>query len=376
MVCSIDMARRKLQASFLSAVFLGSKDTDSNVHSLVNDSLLSFEGLHLQKRDFPLAAKGKATETGIYSLSDPNNALYGKIFGHLLLKDETKRNEDDYRCEGLLIGPNHVLTVYPECDPSPPAAGADTYHKNTVAAGEKVVYQYTKKAEGTDGVKIAVEVKSMWRTIGSKYLIALIADDSDLKGIDKDHFPLLSWTKQPDARNYGTYLETAQNYPVLLSTPTAVQSLKTHDFNEDLKWLLQRSTYEDHPEAIKLRKGGVRDRTGDLDDSLKVGGKAKPLDGAAFFKPTGDTVALIGIRSKEWTKKCREGVPIGIRAIKRSKPGPILEAGTFHCGYRLDYTTVKELYQTGLAVHKDLPRDNNKVFPQEKTGRWNAVTEE
>lgn len=360
------MTRKKLQAPLVSVLILSFfastaavEITDRHANSAANESLLHMEGLHRQKRVFPIKGSGAATETGIYHLNVnmPTSALYGMIFGHLLLKDETRRTDLDYQCEGVLIGPRHVLSVFPECYPAP-AGFMMKSHTNPVTPGEMVVYQYTKKVVNA-AQKFTVDVESMWRTGSSKYVVARLAHSVDLTAIPKDRFPFLSWTKQPDAYNYGLYLETAKNYPVLLSTPTATQSLTTFDFNQHLRRFLERSNYNDDPEAIRLVRGGRVNPKGDLDANQKVGGEARPLNGAAFFKPTGDTVALIGLHSDEWTTICGSKLPVlSLKAGSKRKP----PADTFHCGYRLDYNTVQDLYHMGLAAQEGLPRDSDTVI--------------
>lgn len=183
----------------------------------LNNSLLTEETFHRQKRHFPLETKAGTTHTGYFSIKSEEGVLYGMIFGHLLLKNEQKRTGSNYQCEGVLIGPNHVLSVYPECDPA-----LRGYHDTPVEVGDQIVYQYTKLERG-GARKATVNVLSFWSNSNCKYVIGLLADDDNIKKMHDSDFPVLSWNKQEGPNNYNLFLETAENYPVLLSTPTSTQ---------------------------------------------------------------------------------------------------------------------------------------------------------
>lgn len=386
-----DMATKRLQATFLAALVLIASswafshhqtDTtaaDQRQSPSQNDSLLvtafqDRETVHRQRRGFPLEEDKPGEDlgidkTGFYSLSKKRYELYGILFGHLLLKNQLKRKGAFYRCEGVLIGPKHVLTVYPECFPAGAgSAYAGMYHNTPVdAATEQIVFQYTKKGGGKVE-KAAVIVESMWRTVASKYLIALLADDPILTKLSTEQFPLLTWTKQDALNNYDIYLEMVNDYPVLLSTPTATQDLTNYEFNGNLRTFLSKSEYEKNPTMISLKRGGIKDPDGYLDGSVKVGGVAMPLNGAAFFKPAEETAAVLGFTSQEFTDQCYDDSFNARLAIGGKRKRPTKRINTYHCGHRMDWEDVKNLYEIGLAVDDGMPRDNGVVFPHSPTG--------
>ncbi len=77
-----------------------------------NESLVNAEKPLLRwKRSFLLADTGKAEETGYYSFANKNNSFIGLMFGRLLFK---ATGRIIHECEGVLIGPKHVLSLYPE----------------------------------------------------------------------------------------------------------------------------------------------------------------------------------------------------------------------------------------------------------------------
>lgn len=367
----VDMARVTLQAVFLtlllpctysSEILSDYKDVSPGSvakEPSLSNSLVTEEIFQRQKRDFPLETKGGAKREGYFNIKSEGNALYGMIFGHLLLKDEKKRTTDHYQCEGVLIGPKHVLSVHPDCDPA--------QAKKPAGVGDEIVFQYTLLDKGM-AWKATVKVESFWNIPNCQYIIGLLEDDDHIKKIKPSDFPVLSWTKQEGPENYNLFLETADNYPVLLSTPTATQDLSNGQFNGILRRVLKKSKYSvfKASEIIKLKRGGIREFSGGLAVNVKVGGPAKPLSGAAFFKKTSKTIALVALVSDYQISKCEEN------ALEESMAGKSQEgakgssrsvADTLLCGFRLDWGHVRTLYQIGLAVDDGLPRDNKKVIP-------------
>lgn len=124
-----------------------------------------------------------------------------------------------------------------------------------------------------------------------------------------------------------------------------------------------------------MKKVGITPPSGNLKD-IKVGGFAKPLNGAAFFKKTSNTIALLGLVSESAISDCQKNALEPSQKEKsqkgKSQKGKSQEGAkrqrlsatdTFQCGYRLSCGEVLNLYQIALAIDDDLPRDNIKVIP-------------
>lgn len=327
-----------------------------------------------------MESEGGALETGFYAQTI-NNALNGIVFGHLLLKDETRRTDSDYKCEAVLIGPKHVLSIYPECVPTAydsfpydsslgrPKIRDDGGDGEIADGGDgEIVYQYSKNKGVSKFSKAVVKVESMWRTKNSLYVVSLLADLQDL---EEEKFPILSWTKQDAIENYGLYLEMAEKYPVLLSTPTATQDLNAKFVNPHLKKFLANSEFEEDLNHITLKTPGLAPPTGDFDASVKVGGTARPLNGAAFFKPTGGTVALFGLNSATMVLNCETRTYFATAGLKQEKrkPGGKDEEKNGCQRHFLSWKShgLERRRETGSAAGNGLPRDH-KVIPQKAAG--------
>ena len=355
--------------------------TGGHSDSLADSSLLltryatSEEVFHQQKRSFPMSTKkGEAKETGFYNVGNLNNALYGTIFGHLVLEDASKRGDVYYKCEGVLIGPRHVLIPLKDCSPKDAGIatyrdfkGQQKYHEKKVEDGEGIVFLYTK-VTGNTGTRHGVKVESIWKKQNSKYAIALLATNNDLSNIE---FPIVSWLNQNALDDYQLCLEMAKDYPVLLSTPTVTQALKDpkkFEYNGELSKVLSNAEFRDcqrYVNVITLAKKGLPRQVGDVDISVGVPGIAKPLSGAAFFKLLDQTGAVVGIKSDSMTGECE------IRPQKRKAPGnpPAKNlADTFQCGHRFDWNDAKGIYELGMAVDPTMPRGND-VIPKSETGK-------
>ena len=287
-----------------------------------NESLAVFASMKKtvlrRKRSFPLKETGGANETGYYSFANKDNAIFGLIFGHLWYT----YGEQTKQCEGVLIGPNHVLSIYLEC---------------VLVGANNVVYEFTVGSS-----KSRVNVLSIWRPERSDYIVALLENDETLCNINAEKFPLLSWTKQNAIDNYGLFPEKADNYPVLLSTPTATQELTTGKFLSNLRKFLMKFSYEKNPFEICLREGAK-------------GNKVKQMfsSGASVFKLSSNTVALFGLMS-EYLSDGRELYSImHISLIKPLRKTPSLTS--FLCADRMSWADVRRIYEIGLAVDEHMP---------------------
>ncbi len=287
-----------------------------------------------RKRSFPLKETGGAKETGYYSFANKDNAIFGLIFGHLLFTygKQTKK------CEGVLIGPNHVLSVYAEC---------------VLKSANKVVYEFT-----VGSLKSRVNVLSIWRSKRSNYIVAHLQSDNTLRNINAEKFPSLSWTRQDSIHNYGLFPEIADNYPVLLSTPTATQELTTGKFKflSNLRNFLMKVSYEKTPALICLRGSG---------NSNNV--KQMFSNGASFFKPSSNTVALFGLMSQGCSDNTETFSSADISLMKSLRKTSSLTQ--LLCAERMSWDDVRRIYEIGLAVDDHMPRDNGHVFPKEATGK-------
>ncbi len=336
-----------------------------------NESLAVFaiteKTVLLRKRSFPLKKAGEADETGYYSFANNDNAMFGLIFGHLLFK--AKNGDIVTKCEGVLIGPKHVLSVYPDC---------------ILTDANRVEYQFTTVTDvSQENYRPQVNVISIWRNKGSQYIVALLEDHWTLLNMNVDKFPWLSWTKQDGINNYGLFPEMADNYPVLLSTLTVNQDLnegtlspEVHKFfaesqylkppvAETLSLMTRASCNENRPPPSKRKNWGYERKT------------FEPLNGASFFKPLSNGVALLGLTSMVIAGQCDRNDVIG----KLNTNGPTLRRlpsteGKEACCFSSDrwgWRDVQNLYQIGLAVDGTMPTDKGTVFPETETGKVSFI---
>ncbi len=160
-----------------------------------------------------------------------------------------------------------------------------------------VFYEFTNVAEASNE-KSEAEVFSMWRTERSKYLVGLLAEYLNHIGIDVNKFPLLSWTREEGINNYQLFPETADNYPVLLSTLTVTQDLVRGTIDSNLRSSLSNFHYtstDAHDKICLERVSGSK-----ID--------WKQNYGTSVFKPSSGTVALFRLVSRSNSDGVRQSL--------------------------------------------------------------------
>ena len=249
----------------------------------------------------------------------------GIVFGRLV--HLTSSNSVALRCEAVLVGPRHVLTVFPECNP------LYNFYKNRLDPVSKMWFYFSK-----DNSVNHVPVISTWRKDYTTFMIALLHPDVDFGYVE---FPILSWLGDPDVGDYRLFVERALGYPMRLVFRTETSSVNVLGGDE--------FTFGECLKRVKL-------------ESTSIKSHVMKLNGASFCKRGGNDVRSLVSLSSRLARCWSQPWFFGDSSVE-----PTSNNRNYVCGHRWNWQNVRDLYEIGLSVDPSFPRDD--VIPDGTIGK-------